>query len=89
MKTTPKTGFRRTLVPLVARGRAAVRRRVRPGFRWPVGLVLIVLGFLGFLPVLGFWMIPLGVLVAALDVRPLMRRRKLRRIAERENHPAE
>ena len=50
-----------------------VRRRVPPGLRLVVGLLLILGGVLGFLPVLGFWMIPLGVGVAALDVLPLWR----------------
>ena len=74
MKTVPRETLRGRLVSVVARGRAWVRRRVRPGFRWPIGLVLIGLGFLGFLPVLGFWMIPLGLAVAAMDLRPLWRR---------------
>jgi hypothetical protein len=33
--------------------------------RWLAGLVLIAGGAFGFLPVLGFWMIPLGVLLLA------------------------
>lgn len=40
--------------------------------RIAIGLVLIVLGFLGFLPVLGFWMIPLGIAILAYDI-PLVR----------------
>jgi len=32
-----------------------------------VGLLLLLSGFLGFLPILGFWMIPLGLLVLSLD----------------------
>ncbi|WP_340116977.1 hypothetical protein [Pelagibius sp. 7325] len=36
-----------------------------PPLRWSVGLLLIVGGVFGFLPVLGFWMIPLGVLLLA------------------------
>ncbi len=31
-------------------------------------------GVFGFLPILGFWMIPLGLAIAALDIRPLWRR---------------
>ena len=50
-----------------------VRQRVPPGVRLVLGLVLIAGGTLGFLPVLGFWMIPLGVAVAALDIKPLWR----------------
>ena len=49
-----------------------VRRRVPPGLRLVAGLLLILGGVLGFLPVLGFWMIPLGLGVAALDVKPLI-----------------
>lgn len=44
-----------------------------------LGWSLVVGGILGFLPVLGFWMIPLGVVVLSAD-SPFMRR--LRRRAE-------
>jgi hypothetical protein len=37
------------------------------------GSLLIVCGAFGFLPVLGYWMIPLGVLVLAQDI-PMLRR---------------
>ena len=50
-----------------------IRRRVPAGARLILGLLLIVGGIFGFLPVLGFWMIPLGVAVAALDILPLIR----------------
>lgn len=32
-----------------------------------IGLALILGGCLGFLPVLGFWMVPLGLLVLSID----------------------
>lgn len=35
---------------------------------------MIAFGFLGFLPILGFWMIPLGVVLLATDIPPLRRR---------------
>ena len=38
-----------------------------------LGMALIVAGVFGFLPVLGFWMIPLGLAVIFLDA-PLVRR---------------
>ncbi len=38
-----------------------------------LGIVLVGCGFLGFLPVLGFWMIPLGFLVLSVDL-PAVRR---------------
>jgi hypothetical protein len=52
----------------------------RPNSRYvraPIALLLIVGGLIGFLPILGFWMVPLGLAVLALDVpflqRPLAR----------------
>ena len=45
--------------------------------RIAIGCLLIVFGILGFLPILGFWMIPLGILVLSYEfavVRRLRRR---------------
>ncbi|MCA0869680.1 hypothetical protein LCL97_02470 [Seohaeicola saemankumensis] len=64
----------RTLRGRLARALVTVRRNVPPGLRLLLGVLLIIGGILGFLPVLGFWMIPLGLAVAALDVRPMLRR---------------
>lgn len=50
------------------------RHRVAPGLRSLLGVLLMIGGVLGFLPVLGFWMFPLGVAFVALDV-PLTRHR--------------
>jgi hypothetical protein len=58
----------------VARALVRVRRTLPPGTRLPAGILLMAGGTLGFLPILGFWMIPLGVGVAALDVKPLLAR---------------
>lgn len=49
------------------------RRNIPPGLRLVAGLLLIGGGVLGFLPVLGFWMVPLGLAIAALDIVPLWR----------------
>jgi hypothetical protein len=38
-----------------------------------LGILLIAAGLVGFLPVLGFWMIPLGLLVLSVDL-PIVRR---------------
>jgi hypothetical protein len=46
--------------------------RSRP-IRIGLGIVLIAGGLLGFLPVLGFWMLPLGLLVLSVDI-PIVRR---------------
>jgi len=69
-----KTQFKRMLV--------RIRRTVPPGLRLVLGLLLMVGGLFAFLPVLGLWMIPLGVAVAALDVKLFldwMRGRKRKR----------
>nr|WP_210282385.1 hypothetical protein [Mesorhizobium sp. RMAD-H1] len=43
-----------------------------------LGIALVVGGILGFLPVLGFWMVPLGLLVLSHDSAIIRRwRRKL------------
>lgn len=50
-------------------------RVLHPSARWvrvPLGLGFIVAGVFGFLPVLGFWMIPLGLLLLARDI-PFLR----------------
>ena len=44
-----------------------------PLLRMALGGLLVVGGFLGFLPVLGFWMIPLGLAVLAVDFPPVRR----------------
>lgn len=38
-----------------------------------LGIFLVFLGILGFLPVLGFWMVPLGLLILSADI-PIVRR---------------
>ena len=61
---------------LPGRLRRMVRWLRRPTARWvriPTGVLLIAGGFLGFLPVLGLWMLPLGLVLLAEDV-PLLRR---------------
>ncbi|MCK1420358.1 hypothetical protein IVB14_14370 [Bradyrhizobium sp. 180] len=53
----------------------AVTYLLKPSSRWiriPSGLLLIVGGVLSFLPVLGVWMLPLGLALLAEDV-PLLR----------------
>lgn len=42
-----------------------------------MGILLIICGLLGFLPVLGFWMVPLGLLVLSQDL-PYVRRQRRR-----------
>lgn len=40
-----------------------------PTLRQIIAIILIILGFFGFLPVIGFWMIPLGLMLLAIDFR--------------------
>lgn len=50
-----------------------------PGARWQrvsLGIALCVLGVFGFLPILGFWMIPLGLLILSIDFHPIRRLRR-------------
>ncbi|SIQ11990.1 hypothetical protein SAMN05880582_101811 [Rhizobium sp. RU20A] len=46
------------------------------GLRIAIGIVLVILGCLGFLPILGFWMVPLGLLVLSNDLAMVRRRRR-------------
>lgn len=43
-------------------------RRVPVGVRSVVGVFLMVAGVFGFLPIVGFWMFPLGLAFVALDI---------------------
>lgn len=55
------------------------RKVTVPGSPWmrkTTGVVLIGGGVLGFLPVLGFWMIPLGVVVLSVDSHRVRRVRR-------------
>jgi hypothetical protein len=55
------------------------RRVPVPGnaiLRVALGVALVLGGFLGFLPVLGFWMLPLGLLVLSIDFPPVRRLRR-------------
>lgn len=68
----------RELRLLVARlpkrlGRAVtwLRQPVGKRVRIPAGLLFIVGGLLGFLPVLGFWMLPIGLALLADDIPAL------------------
>ena len=58
-----------------------VERKVPPGLRLPLGILLMIAGLLAVLPFFAVWMFPLGIAVAALDVRPMLERRRARRAA--------
>ena len=44
-----------------------------PVFRIVLGLLMVLLGLLGFLPILGFWMVPVGLAILAVDIPPVRR----------------
>lgn len=46
------------------------------GLRIAIGVVLTIGGILGFLPILGFWMIPLGLLVLSYEFALVRRHRR-------------
>jgi len=51
----------------------------RPRARWlriPIAVLLILGGWVGFLPILGFWMVPLGALLLPEDI-PILRQSML------------
>jgi hypothetical protein len=58
---------------MVLRMHKLVLRAPKP-VRILLGCLLMIGGVFGFLPLLGFWMLPLGVMVLAIDV-PWIRRR--------------
>jgi hypothetical protein len=55
-----------------------VRWLRRPSSRWvrvPAGVLLIIGGLLSILPLLGIWMLPLGLILLAEDIESLQRTR--------------
>lgn len=55
------------------------------GLRSVLGLLSLALGIFGFLPIIGFWMIPLGIGLIALDVPP-WRTRVIRWLRDQRSH---
>ncbi len=64
---------------------AHLRRPSASWLRVPLGILLVIGGLLGFLPVLGFWMLPLGLVLLSLDFA-LLRRPTARTIVSGERH---
>ena len=50
------------------------------GLRIALGVVLVLGGLVGFLPILGFWMVPLGLLVLSVDLAPVRRTQRRPRV---------
>ena len=53
-----------------------VRVPAHPLLRIGLGVILVLCGFLGFLPILGFWMLPLGLVVLSIDFAIVRRSRR-------------
>lgn len=71
-----RAAFKRLEGLLPARLASMLRWLRHPASRWarlPAGLLLIFGGIFSFLPVLGVWMLPLGLMLIAADV-PFLRR---------------
>lgn len=58
-------------VPATAGFLRWVRRPHMHLIRIPLSLILVLGGVFSFLPVLGLWMLPLGLAVLAIDIPPL------------------
>ena len=70
-------GFGRWVLKSIQFAGFKVRVPAHPVLRIALGVVLIIGGFFWFLPVLGLWMLPLGLIVLSIDfagVRRLRRR---------------
>jgi hypothetical protein len=59
------------LPPWAARMLAWLRRPSAMLIRIPLGILLVLGGIFSFLPVLGIWMLPLGLMLLAIDI-PLL-----------------
>jgi hypothetical protein len=71
---TPKSSGKSS--GLAARARRLFSRENLPkskAARITIGVLLVVGGLIGFLPILGFWMVPMGLAVLAIDI-PAVRR---------------
>jgi len=68
--------LRRLLGALPRPARRSYIWMMQPQAKWvrlPLGCALIAAGALGFLPVLGFWMLPIGALLIGEDIPPVRR----------------
>jgi hypothetical protein len=60
------------LIPALRRPMSTLRRDSWFPVRFPAAILLIIGGILSFLPILGIWMLPLGLLLLAVDL-PVLR----------------
>jgi len=60
--------LQRRIPPFAARLLERIRRPEARFVRIPLGILLVLGGIFSFLPVLGLWMLPLGLLLLAIDL---------------------
>lgn len=75
-KRVLREAFKRLEDEMPERAVGVLRKLRHPDARWvriPIGLFFIIGGVFSFLPVLGVWMLPLGLLLLAYDV-PFLRK---------------
>lgn len=70
----PRTGSAR--VPSVRLGKRELKLPRSRAARIGIGAALVLGGVVGFLPILGFWMVPLGLAVLSVDVPAVRRLRR-------------
>lgn len=70
----PRERWKRSLLHVYQRSTCWGQRHIPSGLRSALGILFLIGGVLGFLPLLGFWMIPLGLGLLALDFPSLRRR---------------
>jgi hypothetical protein len=60
----------------VAIGKISIPVPQSRSLRVALGIALVLGGFVGFLPILGFWMVPLGLIILSIDFKPVRRLRR-------------
>ena len=73
LKVDERHRLQRRLVVWTYRSIRWSQRRIPPGLRLLAGILFFIGGIFGFLPVLGFWMMPLGLAIASTDIPPARR----------------
>lgn len=63
--------LQRRLPDSLAKAVSWIRRPAPKVVRVPLGAALVAGGAVGFLPILGYWMLPVGLVILARDVPPL------------------
>jgi hypothetical protein len=76
--------WRPLIIYAMRRANVVAIRKMPPLVRSAAGLAFMAGGVFGFLPILGFWMFPVGILLVASDIPPL--RRPMQRWLSRETN---